>query len=294
MKTSLDCLPEEKRRNLEEIASYIVEAMPETEAVILFGSYARNTYVEFDRRYDYGVPTTFSSDYDILVLTRNIKQEMAQHRVDQAAHRFYRQHPASGVVVQSLVLTINKFNEFVLQRRYFYTDIISEGILLYQSATARLATPGVLNYKQTRRQMQWYFKERYHQSKVFLDIADYLYSKSEYKISSLNLHQAAENLYHTVGLVFTLDKPRQHDLTALASETKKFSPELWCVFPRDTEEEKRLFELLRDAYIRSRYDPAFVVTKEDIEALISKVKLLAEVVAKICEEHIRSFDALIE
>ena len=38
--------------------------------IILYGSYARNTYVDCDRRRDYGVTTFFMSDYDILIVTR--------------------------------------------------------------------------------------------------------------------------------------------------------------------------------------------------------------------------------
>ena len=37
--------------------------------IILYGSYARNTYVDCDRRRDYGVTTFFMSDYDILIVT---------------------------------------------------------------------------------------------------------------------------------------------------------------------------------------------------------------------------------
>lgn len=46
--------------------------------------------------------------------------------------------------------------------------------------------------------------------------------------------------------------------------------ELAKVFLRDTPEEKRLFELLRSAYVEARYTDDFVVTKEDIDALMPK------------------------
>ena len=56
--------------------------------------------------------------------------------------------------------------------------------------------------------------------------------------------------------------------------------ELAKVFLRDTPEEKRLFELLRSAYVEARYTDDFVVTKEDIDALMPKVELLRDVVIK--------------
>ena len=57
--------------------------------------------------------------------------------------------------------------------------------------------------------------------------------------------------------------------------------ELAKVFLRDTPEEKRLFELLRSAYVEARYNDDFVVTKEDIDALMPKVELLRDVVEQL-------------
>ena len=60
-------------------------------------------------------------------------------------------------------------------------------------------------------------------------------------------------------------------------------------FPQDTPEEKRLFEFIKAAYVNGRYDPDFVVTKEDIDALIPKVELLRDITKRICEEKIREY-----
>ena len=62
--------------------------------------------------------------------------------------------------------------------------------------------------------------------------------------------------------------------------------ELAKVFPRDTPEEKRLFELLRSAYVEARYNDDFIVTKEDIDALLPKVEHLRDIVKKVCTAQI--------
>ena len=61
--------------------------------------------------------------------------------------------------------------------------------------------------------------------------------------------------------------------------------ELAKVFLRDTPEEKRLFELLRSAYVEARYNDDFVVTNEDIDALMPKVELLRDVVENVCRKQ---------
>ena len=69
MKTSINYLPEQKRDDLRRIVECVLEVLPDCEMIILYGSYARNTYVDYDQRIEYGIRTCFMSDYDILVVT---------------------------------------------------------------------------------------------------------------------------------------------------------------------------------------------------------------------------------
>ncbi len=105
-------------------------------------------------------------------------------------------------------------------------------------------------------------------------------------MSSFNLHQACENYYYAIRLAFTLKSNKQHNLSKLSSSVKKYSPELIQVFPHHTPEEKRLFNLIKAAYVEARYNPHFIVTKEDIDALIPKVELLRDITKRICEKKI--------
>lgn len=75
----------------------------------------------------------------------------------------------------------------------------------------------------------------------------------------------------------------------LLNSVKKYSDEFIKVFPQDTPEEKRLFELIKAAYVNGRYDPDFVVTKEDIDALVPKVELLRDITKCICERKIKDY-----
>mgnify|MGYP000272690322 FL=1 len=55
-----------------------------------------------------------------------------------------------------------------------------------------------------------------------------------------------------------------------------------------------LFDLLQRAYIESRYNPDFEITKADIDALLPKIELLRDVVEQVCNERLAYYDSRIE
>ncbi len=110
-------------------------------------------------------------------------------------------------------------------------------------------------------------------------------------MASFHLHQSAENFLRTIPMVFILYGHKSHDLSELMSAAKKHTAEIFKVFPRDTEKEKRLFDLLQRAYIESRYNSEFEITKEDIDALLPKIEQLRDIVEKVCRERIAFYNA---
>ncbi len=117
--------------------------------------------------------------------------------------------------------------------------------------------------------------------------------RSDYKQSSFYLHQSAENLLRVIPMTFILYGHKSHDLSELMNAAKKHTTKIFEVFPCDTPEEKRLFDLLQRAYIESRYNPDFEVTKEDIDALIPKVEQLRDIVEMVCRERIAYYESQI-
>lgn len=92
-------------------------------------------------------------------------------------------------------------------------------------------------------------------------------------------------------MIYILYGYKEHDLEFLLEKYKPFTMELSKVFPRDTEEEERLFKLLQRAYIEARYNKKnFIVTKADIDALIPKIELLRDIVEKVCKERISYYE----
>lgn len=291
MKNSIDYLPQNKQRELLFLVGEIKKRLPQTEMIILYGSYARNNYVLRGIRVEEpGYPSIKISDYDILVVTSKInngKAEVALHEVSQVF--FQGKDDERDTPVEFITDDIKKLNKFLDEGRYFYTQIIEEGVILYDSGNYKLAGTRELNFEEIQKQAQEYFDEKFQSANEFLLGAGFYHEQKMYKKSAFLLHQATENYYYAIRLAFTLRNAKQHNLSKLITSVKRYSEDLATVFSTDTPEEKRLFNLLKASYVDARYNPRFAVTQEDIEALVPKVERLRDITLHICEIKIKEY-----
>lgn len=293
MKTSINYLPEQKRDELRRIVKCVLEVLPGCEMIILYGSYARNTYVDYDQRIEYGIRTCFMSDYDILIVTNTrFQRHVISHILSKATDNYYKgMNRNESTTVQFIDESIDDLNKAIDKNRYFYTDIKREGIMLYNSGRYKLARRRKQNYREIKELAEEYYNERFERGNEFLLGAIFYNEQGLHKMASFNLHQACENYYNSIILTFTLYSPKEHSLIKLSARAKTHSLESSKAFPRNTEEEKRLFDLLQDAYVQARYSLHFRITQEDIEALIPKVELLRDIARQCCEERIKVYAA---
>ena len=294
MKNSIDFLPERKQRDLHELAALIRDEVKDVVMIILYGSYAANTYVERDERRDYGVRTIYMSDYDLLVVTKRRlgeRESTVEARVRErfAAGKNDENLPRPQIINES----ISKLNDALTMGRYFYVEIVAKGIMLYDSGECQLATPGELDYAEIKKMAEEYYDDKFSDGLDFFKGANFYYQEENYHMTAFMLHQATESFLKTIPLVYILYGYKEHDLQFLIEKCKPYTLELAKVFPCDTDEEKRLFDLLRRAYLEARYNKKnFIVTKADIDALVPKIELLRDIVEKGCRLQIAYYSSL--
>jgi len=291
MKKSIAYLPKKHQRHLYSLVEWIVKAVPQTQMIILYGSYARNSYVEYDERVEFGIPTSYMSDYDILVVTHGVKTPKVIDQLDTVEDKY---HKASEYrpPVQLIHENIDQFNLLLSEGRYFYTDIKQEGVLLYDSGKFKLVRRRKLKFDEIKLQAEEYFEEKFNYASGFLKQANHACDDVDYRMAAFDLHQVCENLFIATRLVFTLQSKKQHNLAKLLGSVRNYSLDFGKLFPLHDKEEKRLFELLKASYVGARYNSKFVVTKEDVEMLMNKVQQLFNLVERICKEQITKYDAL--
>ena len=303
MRTELDHLPPQKQRELERVVQLIFEEFDDAFAlakhewkkagrilkVILYGSYARGTWVDEPH-----TAKGYQSDFDLLII---VSDKRLTDRVKYWAkldERLMREYGLTGTLrtpVNFIVHTLQEVNDGLAHGRYFFMDVKAEGIAVYQSDDTELHTPKPKTPTQALTMAQEYFEEWLPSAEQFLVQGNEATQRGWNKKAAFELHQATERLYHGVLLVCTFYTPHNHNIALLRTQAERIDPRLTYVWPRELKKDRARFEKLKDAYVKARYSKHYRVTKEELEWLGAQVEELGRVVHEVCSERIEKLKA---
>ena len=284
MKTDLNYLPADKQIELSNIVSIIKETVP-AKMIILFGSYARNDWVEEKYDADY---YRYQSDFDILVIV-DTKSEFVQSKFERDIEDKVELTDGIKTPVSIIVHDIDFINRRLNKAQYFFTDIKKEGILLYNSAQYQLSEAKGLLPEERRKLAQEDFDYYFKEADDFKEGFEFYLGKEKLTKAAFLLHQVTERLYTAILLVFSRYKPNTHDLAILRKLTNSVDNRLVKIFPLDNLYNKRLFKLLRKAYVDARYKRSYTITREELLQLAQQVEELKETGKLLCSDKISSF-----
>jgi predicted nucleotidyltransferase/HEPN domain-containing protein len=296
MKTSLDHLPEGKQREIAFVVETIRErfafaiarrTMPKLRGgrllkIILFGSYARGDWVE-------DPVGRYFSDYDLLVVVDREELTDVPEIWARTEERLLEEMSSGSSLrtpVSLIYHSLEDVNEKLKLGRYFFMDIVRDGIALFEEMGHSFAEPQPLSPAEALRETQEYFEEWFESAIGFFDTARYAASEGRPKEAAFQLHQATERFYHCLFLVRTLYSPKTHNLNQLRQLAEDVEPRVKAVWPRFTKFERRCYELLREAYVKARYSRQYRITKEELDWLSGRVEHLQRIVRAVCEERI--------
>ncbi len=288
------------QRQLTVVVELITKYVPKCSMVILFGSYAKGKAVIYDEKYEFGIRTTYQSDFDIMVVmpTMHTRSKMykAERRLTGVVVEKYnaefgeRLHPPLQFVVESE----GSLSKCIKKRHPFFTDIVTEGIMLYDNGEFVMPEPHDLSAEEIRENAQEQYDKFIEFADVFLRNGYFNFGEKFYSMTAFQLHQSCENYYRSLSGVYDNYSPKLHDLEVFVAKTKEYSRDLVSVFPMNTEFEKSTFKLLRESYIEARYNPKFQVTLEELEYIFERVEVLKEVTHRLCRERFEYYDQKIK
>ncbi len=276
------------KERLDAIVQEILAAARDQVAmIILFGSYAKGTWVR-DWYVEGHITYSYESDLDILVVTkspkyRGLKGASFESDLTKRLERKGLRGKTFGAPwVTFVVEPIKYLNQQLEKSQYFFSDIKKEGILLYDSGEFTLAEPKDLNWKERRQIAKDDFAQWIPRAIGFIKATNYMLQDNYLNLAAFQLHQATESFYSAILLVFTGYKPKLHDIEKLGSLASNYSDELLKIFPRDTKEQEEKFILLKLAYTEARYNKNYKITEEQLVYLIKRVEKLKSVTEEIC------------
>lgn len=296
MKTSLDHLPESKRRELAHVVEVLFaefeDALKGRNAphrkqgrilkIILYGSYARGDWVD-------DPIGGYKSDYDLLVVVNHDElADLAEYwgAADDHLLRDYQIAHRLSAPVNFIVHALTDVNKQLRCGRPFFVDIVREGIALHEAPDHPFERAQALSPEEARQQARAYFEQWYGSALHFLQYGRDGIERRWNKEAAFQLHQATERLYHCVMLVMTLYSPKSHKLNFLRSQAERLAPDLIEVWPRDTRFTQRCWELLRRAYVDARYSPHYRISDEELRWLVERIEALSEAVKYACEARL--------
>ena len=296
MKTDLDHLPDRKRRDLERIVEILFAEFEDATAlstqkwkkqgrilkVILYGSYARGDWVADPKGGYY-------SDYDILVVVSDERLTDPVEYWYKAEDHFLREYAISKRLSAPVGLIVHSLGDvnFQLSRgRPFFTDIVSDGIVLYEFGTQSFDPPKPLSPEVARAEAQQYFEKWFNSAVGFLELGISAIDKGLSNHAAFLLHQATEHFYHTVLNTLTLYSPKSHKINFLRDRAEDIARDLIPVWPRDDKFARRCFELLQQAYVNARYSPHYKISDEELAWLVGRIEMLQSAVKSVAEDRL--------
>ncbi|HEX8124679.1 MAG TPA: HEPN domain-containing protein [Allosphingosinicella sp.] len=301
MEHSLEHLPEGKRRELEFVVGMIRDGFAKAVAhrtqprfragkllkIILFGSYARGDWVD-------DPIGRYHSDYDLLVVVDHEDLTDVPEFWAKTEDRLLEELSAAKALrtpVSLIYHSLEEVNEKLELGRYFFMDIVREGIVLHEGPGYPFAEPRPLSPQEALSETTDYYEDWFGSAGGFVRNAGYAVKDGDSKLAAFLLHQATERFYHCLILVRTLYSPRTHSLNRLRKLAEELEPRLVEVWPRDSKFERRSYELLRAAYVKARYSRHYRITAEELEWLGGRIDRLQALVRELCEERIEALAA---
>jgi predicted nucleotidyltransferase/HEPN domain-containing protein len=296
MKTSLDHLPPVKQHELARVVEIILEefedALKGASAgfkkrgrilkVILYGSYARGTFVDEPH-----TKKGYRSDFDVLVVVNNRKLTDFSTYWYKAAERLMRD-PQISTPVSLISHSLREVNAGLRSGRYFFVDIRRDGLALYELDDEPLAAPGELSAEEAWQMAVAYLNDRLPHAHKFLKGAKFYQAEGDYKEAAFLLHQSIEQAYSTLLLVLTNYSPPSHNIRFLRGLAEERADALHEIWPGNQQRYLAWFNVLNEAYVKARYSPHFEISKEAGEWLTERTDLLISAIEAVCVKHLDS------
>ncbi|MDQ1192139.1 putative nucleotidyltransferase/HEPN domain-containing protein [Brevundimonas vesicularis] len=308
MRSDLDHLPERQQRELERVRDLLLAGFEAAKngggggtqtwrrggqvyKIILFGSYARTDWVDEPEN-------GYLSDFDLLIVVNHEKLTNIADYWWNSEDQILRD-PTIGRTVNLIVHDLQDVNDALRRGEYFWTDIVRDGIALYEIPGHPFATPQPMTAQDALASAEAHLRVKLQDADDWLRLTELALNEGPSEANwrrkaAFNLHQAVETAYACFLLVHTFYFPRSHNIKFLRSLAEDVNTGLVEAWPREHRFDRRRFELLKRAYVEARYSDQYNASAEDLDWLMTRARHLRDLVADLCQTRINELKAKAE
>ena len=189
-------------------------------------------------------PVELGMEYDLLVLVKD-NHNRPNDELESLIQN--RSHDMSPVYVS--VFTISKVNALISSGNYFFNLFCVDDKLIYDAGNTGLQMPpGKYSFPKGSAVTEAH-DAMIQKANGFVAGAANFYEKGEFPLAAFMLHQAVEHGLNALLAPLMQFRMQTHNLNKLMHWARRFSADIFSLFPRSTNNETSLFQILQKAYI---------------------------------------------
>lgn len=262
-------------KKLEEIVGSLVNQY-HPESIICFGF--QHNIKEVSNCFTQPVNDSHSH-YFLLMITKDITR--IEHEVQDHVNRHFDD------LITILVHGVKTVTNAIGEGSRFFIRVCHYGFQLFSANGLRLNMDyPILSTAKTLASAERHYRHRYSMALGFMEAADTCFESQFYNNSIFMLHQAVEQACIALIRVYMAYRSDMHNLARLFNLCLCFSDEPAALFPRKTEEDLRLFQLLLKSYSEARYRDEYKVSSNDADILCTQVRELIKLTEILCNDKL--------
>lgn len=213
------------------------------------------------------------NDFFLLVLLPELGEQKLHEWQDKIENCIKGSVSITTIVVETTVFLdwLNTSNSFALK-------CWERAVPIYDAGTLHLEKNIPYQTGDEHTKLGQSFTSCLHKAHAFLKGSEHYVNEGERGMAAFMLHQASEQALYALVKMGTGYHAHTHNLRKLMRYAALIEYQLEKIFTTNSEGNNRLFTLLRDAYIDTRYREAYKITSKDLELLTEKVRSILEIV----------------
>lgn len=168
---------------------------------------------------------------------------------------------------------------------YYCLNFIPDN-LVYDDQTVKYPaiTPEV--FREIKKLAKEKFAVAFQKAEHFYEMGVYLHEQHPSQILAFILHQSVELTYRSILRSLNGYDKKTHEIRTLKKQVRRCAQSLNTIFTDDTDDEKRLLDILESAYLNARYGDPAPISENDLVFLFEKIKQLQILAKKIIESKL--------